>query len=86
MIGELAMLMMTRNQIALALEVDPEKLSAAIDNPKTSVHKAYYKAQLETEAKIRKSVIQLAIAGSAPAQALADKYITNFKNAEDCQT
>jgi hypothetical protein len=77
--------MMTRHQIALALEVDPEKLSAAIDNPKTNAHKAFFSGQLETEAKIRKSVIQLAIAGSAPAQALADKYIENFKNTEECQ-
>ncbi len=40
------------------------------------------KGRLKTEARIRKCVIDLAIAGSAPAQAMAVKYIDEAKIAE----
>lgn len=76
---------MTRHQIATALEIDTDELSDLINNRKTEAHKHYHRGMLKTETQVKKSIIKLAIAGSAPAQALADKYIEQQKNEEECR-
>ena len=67
---------MKPSEIAILLDLDPEKAEYLIDScPKDPFTLAYKKGRLKTKLELRRKIIQLAKAGSPQAELLADKYL-----------
>ncbi len=79
-IENLAALMMSAADIALVVEIDKDEFIEQVKETGSDIHKAFYRGRLLREASLRQAVIKMAEAGSAPAQALADKYMDSAKN------
>ena len=64
---------------AVILQSDPVLLRNAIDDSNTPEHAAYHRGRLMSEFDTRKSIVQMAKAGSSPAQVLALNLIRKLK-------
>jgi hypothetical protein len=77
-IEELAGLLFSPKEVLIIIGVfDQSRVVTQLSNKDFSL--AYQRGKLKSEAEIRRSVIELAKNGSAPAQMLADKIITQAK-------
>lgn len=77
-IEQLAALFFTPKEILIVMGIFIQEISGAqIADPNFSL--AFQRGKLKSEAEVRKSIIELAKKGSAPAQILADKIITQAK-------
>ncbi|HRH60549.1 MAG TPA: hypothetical protein PL045_08260, partial [Chitinophagaceae bacterium] len=78
-VEQYAGLFYTAKEIAVILELPPAELIAAIKDEQSEIYKRFYKGRLIKEAAIRKSVLQLAVQGSSPAQMMAMKIFDTSK-------
>jgi len=76
---ELGKLFFAIGQCAIILQIDGKKLKEKIDDAESAEHHRYWKGYLQSEAEVRKSIIDVAKRGSAPAQSLVTKIIDNSK-------
>jgi hypothetical protein len=77
-IEELAGLLFSPKEVLIIIGVFVQsRVVTQLSNKDFSL--AYQRGKLKSEAEIRRSVIELAKNGSAPAQMLADKIITQAK-------
>lgn len=75
-IQPMASSLMQPREIAILLDLDPDKYEHEINhNTNSDIYRHYYKGRLQTKLDMRKIMIQLAKAGSPQAEVLADKYI-----------
>lgn len=81
-VEQFASLFYNLHKIALITEIDHDLLRDDYDH-KGVVWKAYMKGYLKSEAEIRQSVIDHAKSGSAPAQNLAVKFMTDAEEIEE---
>ena len=67
-------------QIAVLMEMDAAEMDIAMSDDKSEIYRAYWKGFYENEYSIRLSNIELAVAGSVPANALVLKYIQEARS------
>ncbi len=67
------------HDIATILEMEEDYLAIQLSIKDSPIAQAYNRGYLQTKAQIRKSVVDLAIAGSSPAQTLALKFIAEVE-------
>ena len=79
---EFASLFFSTPELAILLQQPLSYLKAEMQNPDSPVAAAIQRGRLLQEAKIRKSIIDLATQGSSPAQAIVLKLIQEFKISE----
>lgn len=71
LIEELAGYFFTPRKIALMVEMDAEQAVYLMGTEGNQVYNAFQKGRLQNEVNLRRSIIQLAKAGSSPAQTMA---------------
>lgn len=76
---ELAAGLMTVKQIATVLGVDANELQQLANEPGNRVHKEIQGTYLLQEAKVRKSIFDMAHRGSSPAQSAAINIIRELE-------
>ena len=76
-VRELAKVFFSPKDIAIFLQVDPGEFSESCRDEQDPIYKAYYGGRLESEFEVRKSVLQLAISGSSPAQTMMLELLKN---------
>lgn len=76
---ELSSTFLPIENIAILIGVDLSVLETELENIEGEVYEAYQSGRLQTEFSVRKSVFDLAKAGSSPAQALAIQFIQTDK-------
>lgn len=76
---KLSELFFSIKECALIMEIKESQLRDRINNSETKEHAAYYSGNFRGQARVRKSIIEMAERGSNPAQQLASKYI------QDCE-
>lgn len=81
MIELMASLFFEVKDIALNIEVDPNKLEVDIQNTNSPVAKRYIKGALSTEIELRKAIKESALAGSSPSQNIFINYSKRFQYA-----
>lgn len=74
-----ASLMFTIKEIAIILQVDPAQLKYQVTTENTPEFASFQRGRLEAEGKIRKSIYDLALNGSSPAQSQFLQLIENSK-------
>ena len=72
---KLAELQFTPAEIAMILGVNTKQYVLLCRTPDTPEHDRYHGGRLTTEIKLRKSIIDLALQGSSPAQTLVKKFL-----------
>ncbi len=65
-------------EIAIIMELGPMFI-AAIEDPCTAVSQAYQKGFLSSKYQVNRKIVDLAKAGSSPAQAMANKLIQDIE-------
>jgi hypothetical protein len=70
-IEELGKHFFTPREIATMLEIDQTTMTDAMNDIETSIYRSYNKGFLQSEYELRKCILQLALSGSSPAQAMA---------------
>lgn len=70
-VKELASVFFTPKEIAVILEFDELEFVRDCQDESSMIGKAFLGGKLQSELKIRKSIIQLANSGSSPAQAMS---------------
>ncbi len=78
-IRDYAALMFTRREIALIIDVSYDQFLDMLENRGGDVYRSFQASRLKEEALIRRAVLDLAKAGSSPAQTAALKLIENAK-------
>lgn len=67
-IENFASLLLSPNEVALAVGIDPEVMLRSIGLQEDEIYKAYMKGHLRTVAENNRAILQMAKAGSSPAQ------------------
>ncbi len=70
---------MKPEEIAVIMELEPVGLRAAIEDQSSAVAKAYKKGFLSSKFQVNRKIVDLAKAGSSPAQAMANKLIQDIE-------
>lgn len=68
---ELARLFFTPREIALMLQVSFDDVQTQMDAATGPIYEAFQRGRLQSEVDLRKGILQLAKAGSSPAQTMA---------------
>ena len=76
-IGKLAAVFYTPKQIALILELPVAEFVEACSEEGTVCFNAFFGGRLKSEYEVRAAVVQLAKAGSSPAQTMAMQLLNN---------
>lgn len=76
---ENASLMFTINEIAIILKIPAKELHDLVLNDKSPEHEYFHRGRLKAEAAVRKSIYDLAMNGSSPAQTQYLELIENAK-------
>lgn len=77
MVSEYASLFFSKEEVMIIMEFDPELFDDIAANKEFDV--AYKRGKLKSEAKVRKSIMDLAVNGSSPAQTQAMEFIEKSK-------
>lgn len=70
-VESLAALFFSPREISVMLEVYPDELLNQLDLREGSFYRSFQKGRLQSEVNLRKAIMQLAKAGSSPAQTMA---------------
>lgn len=70
-IVNLSALFFSPREISIMLELDPEQVLEEMDRNKGTFYRSFQKGRLQSEVDLRKAIMQLARAGSSPAQTMA---------------
>lgn len=65
---------------AVCMQLNYDELMIELSNEKSTIYAAYYSGLFESESKVNRSIIDVAINGSSPAQTQALKLIEFCKN------
>ncbi len=76
---ELAGLFFSPKNIAMIMEIDYSELKEKLQDENTEVYKSFNSGRLHREAEIRKSILEHASRGSAPAQTISVKFMEDSK-------
>ncbi|HMT28022.1 MAG TPA: hypothetical protein PKD91_01960 [Bacteroidia bacterium] len=79
-IENFAGLYFTVEEVALILELDPEKFRELYHDKSGDVYKRYTKGYLISESKVRKCLLDLALRNSSPAQDAIRKLSKDTRN------
>jgi len=82
LIEEYAALLLTIDEIAMLVDLDPAELRREIRFGKTDHAKAYHRGKLKTIVEVRKQTVMFAKKGSPAAEALVNDYIIKQKQNE----
>lgn len=69
--------MMTDDEICLICEIDPDEFRQLMLFKEGQIYETIAKARLERKMAVNKSIIDCAVQGSSPAQAMALKLMTD---------
>lgn len=67
----LAALFFSPREISVMLELDPREVNEQLDAGEGPFYRAFQQGRLQSEVDLRRSIMQLARAGSSPAQTMA---------------
>lgn len=67
-IEDFASLMLTPTEVALAVGMEPKDFLNSLELKEDELYKAYMKGHLRTKAENNRAILQMAKAGSSPAQ------------------
>jgi len=81
-IEEYAGLFLTFEEIAILIEKDFSKFSAAVKSKSNPAYKAYMKGKIKTKLDIRKKIVKMAMHDSPQAEMLVNQYISDQEVAE----
>jgi hypothetical protein len=66
--GRMAELQFSNDEIALIVELDPNEMAVAMEDPDSDIYKKVMGGRLRSEAELRGVIIKLSKQGSSPAQ------------------
>jgi hypothetical protein len=78
-LSEFAELLFNDNDLATILQVDPRDFRIEMMKPQSKLYSVIKTARLKKEAEIRKSIMDMAVRSSTPAQTLAMKYLIKLR-------
>lgn len=78
-LSEFAKLLFSDEQLATLIQMDQSKFKLQMRIPDSEIYKIVTVARLETEALIRKGIIEMAARCSTPAQAMATDLVAQMK-------
>lgn len=76
---ELAHLFFTPREIAMMMQIDFGILQSQIDENAGPLYEAFQRGRLQSEKELREGILQLAKAGSSPAQTMAMDLLNKSK-------
>ena len=79
LIEELASYFFTPREIAVMVELDPDEAVFLVSSEGNPFYTAFQKGRLQNEVNLRKAIIQLAKAGSSPAQTMSMDLLNKSK-------
>lgn len=72
---QLAAACMKVSEICMVMEIDEDEFRSELENKSSSIYKSHQKGYLETKFQVNRKIIELAKAGSSPAQSSTLKLI-----------
>lgn len=81
-IKDLSSLFYSPSKIAIITGIDKDVMKNGMMDTDSEIYKCYYSGQFESEAKLRKSILKLATAGSSPGQTIAIKMLDECRREE----
>lgn len=78
-VEELSELFLTPREIARMLQIDCQIILEQIDAEDGQLYEAFMRGRLQSEVDLRKGILQLAKAGSSPAQTMAMDLLNKSK-------
>lgn len=78
-VERLSALFFTPREISLMLELDIRQINDQLDQKEGNFYCAFLKGRLQNEVDLRKAILQLAKAGSSPAQTMAMDLLNKSK-------
>lgn len=76
-------LLVTPEDAAVTMGLDCDLLVLELKKPESPLYTAYHSGRIKTELELRKSIIDLAKAGSSPAQTMAVGFLNSLKSKFD---
>lgn len=79
----LAAAFMSIQEIAIIMEIDYLTLRESLKDVESAAYRSHQKGYLKSKYEVNKKIINLAIAGSSPAQSQAHKLVISKELADD---